>query len=388
MIFCCESNFFTKCLTMICSVVPRKSTIVSFTQAKITSKDGKLKLSGTDTESMIEIDLSEIAKPMTNFDFLFSAHELLDYVKLLEGVIKFDLNNGFFKASVKGSSQSFPIFPASDFMDSNYWKVRTECEELLAGPLIQGIESCLKFASKERPPGADASGVYLEAENGKVYLTGIDGISALVVEITEEDEVGDIRQTMIPPYACSALLKIKFDHTRPLNFKFPASHLPSNLVVFEQDHIWAAFRSVELNTASIKNKMKKESFIADLEVNSGAIQKSLERVSTCTKNEDNKNLLVSLTSSEEGQNLSMLACSFVSKKTASDCCRAENVNGEFPFFTVNSKRFFDLCSVADGVIKLRKPQSNCLYVLHEKNYQKSLAKYTGVCQLILNQEAG
>lgn len=387
MIFCCESSFFTKSLAMVCSVVPKKSTIISFTQAKITSKNGKLKLSGTDTESMVEIDLTELAKPLVDFEFLFSAHDLLDYVKLLEGVVKFELDGGFFRVSVKGSSQSFPIFPASDFADSKCWNVRTECEEVLAGPILQGIESCIKFASKDRPPGADASGVYLEAEKGKLYLTGIDGISALIVEVTEEDEVGDIRQTMLPPYACAALAKIKFDHTKPLNLKFTASHLPANLVIFEQDHIWAAFRSIELNTASIKNKMEKEEFIGWVNVNSSQLSKSLERVSTCTKGEDNKNLLVQLCENLDGKSLTMLASSFVSKKTALDECAALDSFGEFPAIVINSKRITDLLSVSEGVATLKKPKSNCIYVVSEKNYQKSIAKYTGVCQLIKNQEA-
>lgn len=369
MIFACESEQFSNALSMICAVLPKKATIAAFTQALLSAKDGKISLSGTDTESMIRVDLSGFVTPMGDFEFLLSAHDLLDYVKLLEGVIKFELINGFFRVSMKGSSQSFPIFPASDFPDSHIWKIRTECEELPAGSLLQAIESASRFVSKDANQGADFSGVYLEADGQELLITGLDRTSILCVRSNFEDGIGKIRNTMLCPDSIKSLVKMKFDHTDLISLKFPAEHLHAELLVFEQGPIWVAYRTIEAKTSYARELIRTQEFLGEVEFDVLEMGRSLARLATCNKGEENKRLSCSVFFKPDDTQLEMQTSSFVSKKTAFDSCKIGALTPEIglPSFCVDLKRFQDLVSVSVGEMAvLRFPARNLVSIVSHK----------------------
>lgn len=196
--FTVEASELSEALNLALNSAEVKTTIPWLSYALIDAKDGRVRLSATDLDMSITLNVSATVKSAGSF--CVKAKQLRDLVSLMPGdVFIYTTKNDQVWVETDTSDYRLPCLPAEEFQ---FIERAAEEKLSISGDVLTGMLQAASIAMETNPNGKDSwKNIELWADGKKLSITGMCGPRAATTSISTESEF----YVLLPAKAVNAL---------------------------------------------------------------------------------------------------------------------------------------------------------------------------------------
>lgn len=196
--FTAKAEDLSRALNLVLNSSEVKTTIPWLAYVLIEAKDGKLKLSGTDMDMSISVNIDADVK--TSGAFCVKAKQLSSLVALMAGDVSITVKSDQVWLKTDSAKYRLPYLPKEEF---RFIEAATNEKLTLSGAILAGMIRAASIAMETNPNGKDSwKNLEMCAKDGKFTIAGMCGPRASVASVACEAEF----YVMLPSKGVNALI--------------------------------------------------------------------------------------------------------------------------------------------------------------------------------------